>query len=384
MRWHVFRRHILNNWKRRRVRVTAAVLVFVVVICVQYSVSRLPQSQDVEKAKYTPAIAKASQQEIVVSNPVLSDGSDVLLKFDGKDEEIVEFRSASARLTSDTLSFLQKVGRGRLMPPPVELSEIDYLIKNDHDPTAGNRLAPNRSAPFQDSALSCLTFITVRAIDNQLPTEIHFYQPENGNQAFQSLTVSAVGADLEIQIRQSQPESKIPEGNPRAPGCKKTLFIGQDWSVDSNGEFDLSLIVPANGRFRFDFQTLSPTTSMQSHGGLFEPFVLGNSTLKAKTLSVIPYEANNLPLSKPRTPNLSVEGAGDTGTLNIVGLKETSDELQLSFAGVGKVKLNGNAAETWGLVDLINKYPITAVFFGLANAALAGWILHNIFGKQAS
>jgi hypothetical protein len=386
MKWHELKRHIVNSWKRRWVRVSFSVLVLAVVICVQYSVSRLPQSQDVEEAGYSPAISRASQQEIVIREPLLSADNNVLLSFHGKNHQTVEFHAVKARLAPDTLSFLEAVLKNRHSALPSGLNGIDYLIENDPDMEANRAHADQsnrRSIEQGTETASCLTIIEVRTIDQKLPSEIRFYQPEKGNRAFQALEILAIGAELEVQIRQSQPDTEKPEGDPRAAGCKRKLIIGNDWAIPNTGELDLSFIVPANTAFRFDFHALAPTASLQSGSELFEPFVLGEATLKGRTLSVRSHEANEPPSLKPPQAHFFVQGAGNQGILSLNGLRESDEELQLSLSGVGLVEINGEAAKTSSLFETANQYPIIATICALANVTLAGWILRNIFAGKA-
>jgi hypothetical protein len=384
MKWHVLKRHILNDWRRRRVRVSVSIVVLGIVIFIQYFISRLPQPVVLGETAYSPAISRASQQEIVLHGPILSADPNLLLSFDGKTHQAVEFRAVKAKLTSDSLSFLQNIVRDQYSAPPVELEEVEYLIAQDEAAEYEAASEPNHRSFAQtaETAPSCLTFVAVRAIDGKLPTEIHLYQPEKGSRTFQALEISAVGADLEVLIHQSQPDSRKPEGNPWAAGCKRTLVIGKEWRIVNHGEYDLSFIVPPNVTFRFDFHALGTTSSLQSAGELFEPFVLGSLSLKTKALSVVPNETNSIDSSKPPRPYLSVEASGEPKAININGLRAADAELQLSFSGIGLVEVNGKAVKTLNLGDFVNQNPIIATMFGIVNAALIGWVAHNVFGNK--
>jgi hypothetical protein len=386
MKWHVLRRHILIHWRRRWVRVSVSVAVFGIVVLMQYFVSRLPQSQVLGEGSYSPAISRTAQQKIVLYGPILSPDSNLLLSFDGKTHQAVEFRAVKARLTPDSFSFLQNIVRDQHSAPPVELEEIEYLIAQDEAAEYEAASGPNHRSFTQtaETAPSCLTFVAVRAIDGKLPTEIHLYQPEKGSRAFQALEISAVGANLEVLIHQSQPDSRKPEGNPWAVGCKRTLVIGKDWRIVNHGEYNLSFIVPPNAAFRFDFHALGSTSSLQSASELFEPFVLGNLSLKTKALSVVPNETNSIDSSKPPRPYLSVEAAGEPKAININGLRSADAGLQLSFSGIGLVEVNGKAVKTLSLGDFVNQNPIIATMFVSLNAALIAWVVHNIFGNKST
>jgi hypothetical protein len=105
-------------------------------------------------------------------------------------------------------------------------------------------------------------------------------------------------------------------------------------------------------------------------------------SLKTKALSVVPNETNSIDSSKPPRPYLSVEASGEPKAININGLRAADAELQLSFSGIGLVEVNGKAVKTLNLGDFVNQNPIIATMFGIVNAALIGWVAHNVFGNK--
>src|SRR5260370_13454443 len=235
MRWHVIKRQVRNSWRRRWIRVTTALTCLTAAICVQYLVSRVPEPQNVEaaEARYTPAKARVKKQEIVVYDPSVPSIRTVLPAFDGEKNQTVEVHATRAKLSDDTIDFLQDVIQGQLPAPPEGFEKIDYFVREDDLKDSATKQGRNSRADSGNQGSysddTCHMSIRIAPVD-KLPTEIHFYQPEIGNQHFQTLEIRPKDADLEVQLKQKNPVSNKPdsEGNPWARGCSKTLKV-KDW-----------------------------------------------------------------------------------------------------------------------------------------------------------
>ena len=369
--WHDYKRRIYLRWRKRWVRLVVTILIILLATILQYYVTQIPEPISVEanNSQYTPAQAKAQSDTLVIQSPTTASPGQALLSIDGSENEIFEFHADVARLSSETLEFLNELVKSS--QPPAAFERTDYFLAEDKqaEPTTdSSHTGGTAHNPTNDSTLDqpCKMYLRVYPVD-MVPTAIRFYKPEYANAHFQPVIVSFEGADVAVHIKQRNPERNN-GSDPWGIGCKKTLQI-KDWTLTNNGHFDLMFIVQAGSAVRFDFSTTSESTSFVDS---YEPFKLGEGSLKASGIAIL----QNEPVGK-RAFEVSASGQ-QNGLLNLSRLVSNEEKLELSYSGVGIVKINGESAKTFSLFHLINESPIVAGLLGLANTALLGWLVHNM------
>jgi len=386
MRWHVFKRKAMVQWRRRTVRVCSAVFVLTVVIFVQYRLTKLPIAVDVEASspKYSPATARVQEAAIAIHGPIVSSNNQ-LLGYDAADNQTVEFHATKARLSDETLEFLRSVVRGEREPPPSGFEQVDYFIKQETQQTSTTKQRgespPADAQPDFQSLTSgmCRVFIRVYA-NAPAPSEITFYQPETGSQHFRSLEITAKDGDLSVYLKQDNANSEG-ASSPYGTACGKTLRVNE-WSLSNYGVFDFMVVVAANSVMRFDFYTTDGKTTLDSGGRPFEPFIVGEQSLQAQGVSVVRKNPNDAGQSSlPTAFEARANKNGDP--LRISSLKTSQEEMQLRYSGSARVKVNGEDVNSLSFFELVNGYPIPAALVGLANAALVGWLIRSVFGKRS-
>ncbi|HEV3469063.1 MAG TPA: hypothetical protein VG148_07060 [Pyrinomonadaceae bacterium] len=114
----------------RAVRVAAGACVLAAAALAQYYLANVPTPVDVDVTnKFSPAVVRLGQEELVIEEPV-SSSAEVLLAHEGRENEAVEVRFDSARLDEQTREDL-------LSPkfdPPRTPEKIDYTTA---EPAAG-------------------------------------------------------------------------------------------------------------------------------------------------------------------------------------------------------------------------------------------------------
>ena len=374
MRWHEFKRQINLRWRRRWIRLSVSILIILFVTVLQYYITRIPEPIAVEaNGQYTPAQSKAQSETLIIQGPRIASNDYPLLSFDGSENEIFEFHAEVAQLSSDTFDFFQELVKSNV--PPSSFEPIDYFVENENQDEGTNRIRRIEGVNGPDASIlnqTCKMYMRAYPID-VVPTEIRFYKPEHAKAHFQPVVISFEGADVAIHIKQHNPERNDGD-EPWGMGCKKKLQI-KDWSISNRGQFDLMLIVKAGSAVRVDFSTTSRSVQFEKS---FEPFKLGEGSLKAMGITVLKNDAPSMSQIRP----FEVTATQNQGALSLSRLVSTADTLELSFSGVGVIKTNGKSAKTLGLLHMINEFPLVAGIFGIVNTALLGWLVHNLRKTQ--
>ncbi|HEX8847277.1 MAG TPA: hypothetical protein VF791_21720 [Pyrinomonadaceae bacterium] len=383
MRLFVLRRKIGVYWRKRVVRGATALLVLGAAISLQYYLANRPLPVDVNAYKYSPAVAKFKQEELVIEKPVLDSGR-ILFSLDGKMNEFVDIQFEKARLSEETFALFQDKPK----PPPVDLETIDFRTedlkrkldeikaKNKSQPQNGEIKSEDEAEDTKrDENGTCLIFVKAEvAADSKLPTSVRFYQLKGSGSSRDFYMV--VDTDLVVSMRTSPPFNKQNQIDSLAPGCGKLLKIG-DWEWHNSGFWEIKVIATANSILHFTFLQHKPASLWKDSKELFQPFMFGSKPLQAQAINVNARsgDGSSTP-SQPPSLNASVR---DGPLLNINNLMVNVEEIQLDFSGKALVQTHGEYV-TGNLLDHLKKYPLIAGLFALGNAALLGWLIRIFKG----
>src|SRR5258705_11360922 len=137
---------VRRHWKKRIVRLAAAVLVFTAALVVQYYLTNKPVVMDVGAYKeFNPAILELGQKELVIDGAVAGRSGQsppggafsetLLLSHDGRSDEVGDVHFDKARLADETIRMLAGFG----LVPPTGPERIDSVTsEGEHKPGQGN------------------------------------------------------------------------------------------------------------------------------------------------------------------------------------------------------------------------------------------------------
>ena len=350
----VFRRH-------RIVRAGVGLLMLAGAAFGQYKLAHVPQPVNLDTTgRFSPATITLGQQELIIEGPVVNAAEGMLFSHDGRANEIVEVRFQRARLDEETIGALE----GKGLTPPSSPAEIDYRARDSMRSLKGE---------------SCRTRVELRAI-SKMPSEIHIFQlGAPGLSHYRYLEMTAKGAELVSRILTESPGDSV-----LAPGCQKLLRVG-DWNQPLTN-FEVATIVDDDSALRFAFSPLTREASLW--GGpqdFFEPLDLGVE--KQNPNDQPPFQARAVSvrsLSGGDSARLTQASAeGDGALLTIYGLRIGSDKIQLSIAGKGRVKINGEDV-TVDVLKRVGENPIPSALLAAGNAALLAWVARLILKRPST
>jgi hypothetical protein len=352
--------------RRRIARAGVGLLVLAGAAFAQYRLANVPLPVNVETiGNFSPATIRLGQEELVIEEPVVNSAEGILFSHDGKQNEIVEVSFDHARLDEQTISMLESLG----LRPPSTPARIDYRAQESKEPAAGEE--------------SCRTRVELRAT-SQMPAEIHLFQLDApGLEHYRHLEMTTRGTELVSNLL-----SESPSDSDLAPGCQKLLRVG-DWN-QSLTMIDLTAIVADNSDLRLYFKPLTANATLwDDAAGFYEPFDLGAQQLKptdpppfqARAVSIRPLGGGKALSAPPAL--ISARSTSDGPPLTISGLKIGSDQLQLSIAGKGWVKINGEDV-TINFLKRVEENPIPSALLAAANAALLAWVARLVFKSPST
>ena len=364
---------VQRHWKKRIVRLAAAVLSFTAAVVVQYYLTNIPVVMDVGAYKeFNPAILELGQKELVIDGAVASRSvpspagaapETLLLSHDGGSDEVVDVHFDKARLADETIRTLTGLG----LDPPTGPERIDYVTSEvDEKPGKGKPCTASVKLKLADSVAS--------------NTRLHLFQLGSpGFDLYRHVEMKAGRGEIVIEMDTAVPRLS----DPLARGCKKLLGVG-DWQQVIYAPSTVRFVAEADSTFRFQFRPIVPTSpSWSNTDGLLE-LVLGPSLTPDNPA---PFQAREVQVISRNTPGSerAILGAlspdGEPMLLALRGLKLGSDHIQINVAGKGWVRING-VLETADILGRIQKNPLLAGLFGTANAALVGWLAIMVMGKR--
>src|ERR1044071_5509676 len=353
-----FRRY----WQLFPVRLMAGLLVLTGAIIPQLYLLFRPEPVNLkDTGKFSPAELMLGREELMIDGPVTNSDEGLLLSHIGQPNEIVDFSFDRARLDGDTLLQLSDSN------PPTNPTRIDYLTtKSARAPTEGE---------------SCQTGIDVKLADaRKPPATLHFYQTDApGGDIYRRLDMKAMGGELIFSINTYGDDVS-------APGCRKKLAIGSDFSSPTEGSYPLAIVAEADSVSHFSFNpATAENTLWDKPDSFFQPFDLGreqNSPNAPAPLRARAVEIRTLGGDKSPGPTslLSARSLEGGELLTIESLKVGSDRIQINVSGRGLVKENGK--DYVNLVDRMKRHLLIAALLAVANVAILVWFMRLLFSQR--
>lgn len=357
-------------------RIPIALLALVGAVFVHYRLGNIPLPIEVERApvRFTPVSAALINNEaLVIAQPARQHTStnvspQLLFSDEGKDVVTVEARFESARLGDDINDLLRRELPKRPLPNE-GMQPVVYATEGDEETAAAVQLPQT-----DERAEPCRTAISIMLVNTAVPSEIHFSQTMGpGSDRYRYFEMKAVSADLMVQLL-----TRNFEGNTQAPGCRKTLLVGQ-WSRTFSSPVPLNIVVAAGTSFRFSFTPLAGRTPWTETSGTFEPFALEGVPLVASSLRKI-----SVGISPPGADLFNASSLTGAQPLLLKHLLVGADEVKLDFSGKAMVQENGKFVVTFDLLEFAYKNKILAGILGILDIALLGWVKRMLFFKPKS
>ena len=350
----------------RRYRIARAIVGLLVLAGAAFAEYKLANIQRPVELKDTGKFDQATirlGQELIFEGPVVNSEEGMLFSHDGKKNLIIDVSFDRARLGVETIRLLESLGP----TPPSDPTTVDYQAQEPKSSAAGGE--------------PCRTQVKLSAAQKKMPDEIHIFQfggPSENH--YPHLAIRTTGAELVSRLFTTAPYDPITaaDASKRAPGCQSVLKVG-DW-FKSVSKTPVKIVVTEDSALRLSFK---PRTSLEpppwnDTGGVL-PFDLGTERLPEGSPPFRVHSVNikSLDTGKPHS-FLSAESTKNGPLLTIRDLKIGSDQIQLTIAGTGWVKIDG---EPW-TVNFLNRLmenKILAALLAAANAALLALVARLIF-----
>lgn len=352
----------------RVARVAAGACVLAAASFAQYYLAKLPLPVDLDATnKFSPAVVRLNQEELVIEDPVVEPADSPLLGHEGRGNEAVVARFDHALLDEQTV---EELSGPELRLPPTP-GEIDYT-----PPDAGQT---------PSSGGLCQTSIDIRVNEGQPPRSLHFYQLEAaGADRRRHLEMKAGGAPLSVELSTSA-EGADPD---ETEGCGRLLRVGDLPRLSLPDSMQVTAVAAADSTFRFSFRPLAPDAPLWDGGpeGFLKPFDLGPPPVKPDAPP--PFQARAVSVRKllkdhpDAPPVLSARSEEGGPLLRVYDLEVGSAELRIKVSGRGAVSVNGQP-ETVDLLKRVQEHPLLAAVLTALNAALLAWFVRLLTSRGA-
>jgi hypothetical protein len=348
-----------NYWNRRWVRIILAVFLFASTAVIQYTLANIPRPLEFKTIdSLVPTKVKLGTEQLVIQEPVVTAGG-LLLAYEGNPNETVDIFFDRAKLSGESLPLFKDAPSG--------FGTLVYS-SGDKDTTA-----------VRSESERCRSFVKVGVDVQRPPGQIHFFQSDReGLDRSRHIGMKSTNAELTVSLHSPPP----PHTSKPGIGCKKVLNI-DDWRREIAGSIGIKVVVAQNSSIRFHFYPGTPNPSYWQDG-FFRPFVLGlpglpsgQPVLQAKGLEVRSIGSS----TDSTTSILGIQRAEEQPMLTVDALELGSSEIKVLFSGKGWVKVNGRL-QTVNFLEKVQKNPIVAGVFALANTALLTWLVVISFGKR--
>ena len=294
--------------------------------------------------KYTPAVVKSHEEELVIENPIFEPDR-VVFSFDGRMNQIIDVHFEKAQLTGDTFARFQS----KAVPPPVEAQAIDLVTDLSMQPTT------------QSENRTCLAFLKVEvAPASSFPTSERFFQLSSS--ITQRDFYMQVDSDLLVSMKVSPLLTAVDSPAVWPSGCRKLLKVG-NWEWHNAGYWEILVKAAANYPIHLSISGLWKDAKEP-----FQPFNFGATPLQARAISI-----NKLTSSNDGPALLNVSASPGT-FLNISTFTLNSEQIQLDYSGRAFVKIRGKYV-TASFRDYFKRYPLFEAILTPAILALVGWCL---------
>lgn len=376
---------VSRYWQKRLVRILVALLILAGAIYLQYRLANIPLPVDVEKSKppYTPTTAALiKREELVVDAPNVDNSTGqaparVFLSGDGTDFVSVEVRFDSAQIGHDFMDLLRTDPEEKSLPTQARQQIVYSAMPDEEEAVTTSKTA---TSPAKQEAAPCRTSIDVKlAAGAKMPAELHFFQDKPGSDRHLEFEMTAVGADLVVELLTRNFAKAF--GEMQGTDCGKSLTVGQ-WHRSFTAPAPIDVVVPAGTGFRFSFNAAAGKMPWTGPGKFYEPFKLVALPINARAVRDVRREASPA-TSAPTEPILDAQSVAGGPPLVLKYFRVGSEELQLDFAGTAMVRENGKYAVTFSLLEFIKGNPILAGILAMLDAALLEWIRRALFkGNQ--
>jgi hypothetical protein len=308
-------------------------------------------------ANFSPLTARPGQEQLIIEGPSVHSEEGMLFSYDGKADEFVDVHFERARLDHETVEMFDSFN----LNPPSSFDQIDYTAREAERPAQGEE--------------PCQTRVELRAASH-MPAEIHLFQlAEPGLDRYRYLEMTTRGAELVSNIVTASPNY-----SDSAPGCQKLLRVG-DWTRPL-GTLGVTMIVADNSALRLYFKPLTAgKTSWGDAQAFYEPLDLGVRQLKPTDPPA--FQAHAVSIRSLAGDLTSARSTSDGSLLTIKDLKIGSDQLQLSVAGKGWVKINGEDV-TVNFMKRVEENRILVALLTAADAALLAWAARLVFKSPST
>ena len=341
--------------RQRLARAVVGILVLAGVAFAQYKLAHVPRAVDVATInELSPALIKDGE-EFVIEAPTINAAEGMLFSHDGKTNEIVDVSFDQARLDAATVATFESYGFG--LKPPATPARIYYQAQES---------PPSTEQP-------CHTQVELRTT-SQMPAEIRLSQFDPpGSKLDRYLQVKFKGAELTTNVITDSADD-----SDRGPGCQKLLRVG-DWK-QSFASGSATIVAAQDSPVRFYFRPRTADENLWAETQGFLPLALGarkeNSTqpvFQAREVSI-----NLVGSDGSSVARVSARSADGGPLLTINGLSLGPDQMRISIAGKGFVKVNGKPA-TVNLLKPIQDNPILLALLVATNGALLAWVARLVF-----
>lgn len=341
--------------RQRLVRAVVGILVLAGAAFAQYELAHVPRALDVATIKDLSPATTSDGEEIIIEAPVINAAEGMLFSHDGKTNEIVDINFDQARLDATTVAMFESYGLG--LTPPATPARIYYQAQE--------------SPPSTDEP--CHTQVELHTA-SQMPGEIRFSQFDSpGSKQDRYLQVTIRGAELSANLLTDSAGD-----SDRGPGCQKLLKVG-DWK-QSLARGSVTIVVAQDSSFRCSFRPRIADDNLWAQTQGLLPLALGarqqdsnDPTFQARGVSI-----NSVGSDGSTIARVSARSADDAPLLSISGLSIGPDQIQVSVAGKGFVKVNGKPV-TVNLLKPIQDNPVLLALLVATNGALLAWVARLVF-----
>lgn len=341
--------------RQRPARALVGILVLAGVAFAQYKLAHVPRAVDVATIKEFSPATTSDGEEIIIEAPVIKAAEGMLFSHHGKTNEIVDVNFDQARLDATTIAMFESYRLG--LKPPVTPARTYYQAQE--------------SPPSTDEP--CHTQVELHTA-SQMPAEIRFSQFDSpGSKQDRYLQVKVIGAELSANLLTDSAGD-----SDRGPGCQKLLKVG-DWK-QSLARGSVTIVVAQDSSFRCSLRPRTVDEDLWTQTQGFSPLALGarkqdsnDPAFQARAVSINSRGSDGSTISR-----VSARSADGGPLLTINGLSIGADQIQISIAGQGLVKVNGKPA-TVNLLKPIQDNPVLLALLVATNGALLACVGRLVF-----
>lgn len=348
----------------------------------QIYLANVPRTIDLPQADVDAQMAaKADNERIEIDEPEVPEGG-LLLSYAGRAGEVADMHFDDAIVDASNAS-LQSALKS-VAPVPEKIAYVSL-------PTAKSQPGDAHALQGEDT---CHTFIEIRRAKNSSPiTSISAFllNGTTNNEQRRELRVWTDGGTLDVLIHTDPPPSANGKQTPfeAIPGCSKMVQLRSLKDNDSNSDRDIPLtqgpihlVVPevksqkaSNPVTPFRIELTSAFVAPMkwlSADDLFDEISLGNTSLEARQLLILPLRAENSERLKAR--------ANGNSTLVLDRLAFSLNSLKVRASGPASVEIDGKRVG-FDFMRFLKQNPILSGILALLNAAILLLVKETFFPR---